>query len=58
MFLEGFSEPEQGEHFVNTRMFQMDRELDKYTFGYLTQFSKDFRIMCLVTIQPESLSTT
>lgn len=48
--------PEQGEHFVNTRMFQMDRDLDKHTFGYLTQLSKDFRITCLVITQPKSLN--
>lgn len=27
---QGSEVPEQGEHFVNTRMFQMDRGLDKY----------------------------
>lgn len=47
---------EQGEHFVNTRMFQMDRDLDKYAFSYLTQFNKDFRVTCLVIIQPKSLN--
>lgn len=48
--------PEQGEHSVNTRMFQMDRGLDKYALGYLTQFNKDFRITCLVIIQPKTLN--
>lgn len=48
--------PEQGEHFVNARMFQMDRDLDKYAFGYLTHFNKDFRITCLVIIQPKTLN--
>lgn len=44
---EGFLVPEQGEHFVNTRMFQMDQDVLINThLVYLTQFNEDFRITC------------